>query len=41
MTFLTAGTWIRGYGLGSVLVVLAFGLTILFVAHPTRFSVSF
>lgn len=35
-TFLTAGTWIRGYGLGSVLVTLAFGLTVLFVAHPTR-----
>ena len=36
VTFLTAGTWIRGYGLGSVLVTLAFGLTVLFVAHPTR-----
>ena len=37
ITFLTAGTWIRGYGLGSVLVTLAFGLTVLFVAEPTRF----
>lgn len=37
VTFLTAGIWIRGYGLGSVLVTLAFGLTVLFVAHPTRF----
>jgi hypothetical protein len=37
VTFLTAGTWVRGYGLGSVLVTLAFGLTVLFVAHPTRF----
>ncbi|HST31078.1 MAG TPA: hypothetical protein VLK27_09605 [Chthoniobacterales bacterium] len=36
-TFLTVGTWIRGYGLGSILVTLAFGLTVLFVAHPTRF----
>lgn len=35
VTFLTVGTWIRGYGLGSVLVTLAFGLTFLFVAHPT------
>jgi hypothetical protein len=35
ITFLTAGTWIRGYGLGSVLVMLAFGLTGLFVARPT------
>jgi len=35
VTFLTAGTWIRGYGLGSVLVTLGFGLTVLFVAHPT------
>jgi len=37
VTFLTVGTWVRGYGLGSVLVTLAFGLTVLFVAHPTRF----
>ena len=35
VTFLTVGTWIRGYGIGSVLVTLAFGLTFLFVAHPT------
>jgi len=35
ITFLTDGTWIRGYGLGSVLLVLAFGLTALFVARPT------
>jgi len=32
VTFLTAGIWIRGYGLGSVLVTLAFGLTVMFVA---------
>lgn len=37
VTFLTVGTWIRGYGLGSVLVTLSFGLTVLFVAEPTRF----
>ena len=37
VTFLTAGTWIRGYGLGSVLVTLSFGLTVAFVAEPTRF----
>jgi hypothetical protein len=36
-TFLTVGTWVRGYGLGSVLVTLAFGLTVLFVAQPTKF----
>ncbi|HJT45740.1 MAG TPA: hypothetical protein VJ721_05640, partial [Chthoniobacterales bacterium] len=35
VTFLTVGIWIRGYGLGSVLVTLAFGLTVMFVAHPT------
>jgi hypothetical protein len=35
ITFLTVGTWIRGYGLGSVLVTLAFGLTAMFVARPT------
>ncbi|PYK84348.1 MAG: hypothetical protein DME41_03180 [Verrucomicrobia bacterium] len=35
ITFLTAGTWIRGYGLGSVLLTLAFGLTAIFVARPT------
>src|SRR4029077_13092332 len=35
VTFLTVGTWIRGYGLGSVLVTLAFGLTVIFVARPT------
>jgi hypothetical protein len=34
-TFLTVGTWIRGYGLGSVLVTLSFGLTVLFIAQPT------
>src|SRR4030095_219302 len=27
LTFLTDGTWIRGYGLGGVFVVLAVGLT--------------
>src|SRR5213075_1264230 len=32
LTFLTDGTWIRGYGLGAVFVVLAVGLTWLFVA---------
>lgn len=37
VTFLTVGTWIRGYGIGSMLVTLAFGLTVLFVAHPTVF----
>jgi hypothetical protein len=37
VTFLTVGTWIRGYGLGSVLVTLSFGLTVLFVAEPSRF----
>ena len=35
LTFLMDGTWIRGYGLGSVLLILAFGLTALFVAHPS------
>ncbi len=35
VTFLTVGTWIRGYGLGSILVTFAFGLTVLFIAHPT------
>ena len=35
VTFLTVGTWIRGYGLGSVLVTVSFGLTVLFVARPT------
>ncbi len=35
ITFLTDGTWIRGYGLGSVLLILAFGLTARFVARPT------
>jgi hypothetical protein len=35
LTFLTDGTWIRGYGLGSVLLILAFGLTARFVARPT------
>jgi len=35
LTFLTDGTWIRGYGLGSVFLVLAFGLTALFVARPS------
>ena len=33
-TFLTAATFVRGYGLGSVLVTLAFGLTALFLARP-------
>jgi len=35
LTFLTDGTWIRGYGLGSTLLILAFGLTAFFVAWPT------
>jgi hypothetical protein len=35
ITFLTDGTWIRGYGLGSVLLIFAFGLTAMFVARPT------
>jgi hypothetical protein len=35
LTFLVDGTWIRGYGLGSVLLVFALGLTALFVARPT------
>jgi hypothetical protein len=35
VTFMTAGSWVRGYGLGSVLVTLSFGLTVLFVAQPT------
>lgn len=35
--FLTVGSWIRGYGLGSVLVTLAFGLTAMFIAKPTGF----
>ena len=34
VTFLTVGTWIRGYGVGSVLVTLSFGLTVLFIAQP-------
>ena len=37
ITFLTVGTGIRGYGLGGVLVVLAFGLTATFVARPTAY----
>jgi hypothetical protein len=35
ITFLTDGTWIRGYGFGSVLLIFAFGLTTVFVARPT------
>jgi hypothetical protein len=35
LTFLTDGTWIRGYGLGGVFVILAVGLTWLFVAKPS------
>jgi hypothetical protein len=35
LTFLTDGTWIRGYGLGSVLLILAFALTAMFVARPS------
>jgi len=35
ITFLTDGAWIRGYGLGSVLLVLAFGVTAMFIARPT------
>ncbi len=34
-TFLTVGTSIRGYGLGSVLIVLAFGLTAKLLLKPT------
>jgi hypothetical protein len=34
-TFLTVGTWIRGYGLGSVLMVLAFTLTAKLLLQPT------
>jgi len=33
-TFLTAGTWLRGYGLGSVLLVLGFSLTAKFLLQP-------
>jgi hypothetical protein len=33
--FLTAGTWVRGYGVGSVLIVLAFSLTAKFLLQPT------
>lgn len=40
ITFLTVGTGIRGYGLGGVLVVLAFGLTAVFVARPTALRLS-
>ena len=40
ITFLTVGTGIRGYGLGGVLVVLAFGLTAMFVARPTALRLS-
>ncbi|HET9800769.1 MAG TPA: hypothetical protein VFP82_03700, partial [Chthoniobacterales bacterium] len=35
LTLLTDGTWIRGYGLGGVFVVLAAGLTWFFVARPS------
>jgi hypothetical protein len=40
LTFLTDGTWIRGYGLGGLFVVLATGLTWLFVARPTALRLS-
>ncbi len=33
--FLTAGMWVRGYGVGSVLIVLAFSLTAKFLLQPT------
>ena len=32
--FLTAGLWLRGYGLGSVLIVLAFAVTTKFLLQP-------
>ena len=35
LTLLLDGTWIRGYGFGSVLLIVAFGLTAAFVAQPT------
>jgi len=35
ITFLTDGAWIRGYGLGSVLLVLALGVTAMFIVQPT------
>lgn len=33
--FLTTGLWVRGYGLGSVLIVLAFVLTARFLQQPS------
>jgi hypothetical protein len=33
--FLTAGTYVRGYGVGSVLIVLGFSLTAKFLLQPT------
>lgn len=35
VNFLTAGLWLRGYGLGSVSIVLAFALTARFVFQPS------
>jgi hypothetical protein len=34
-TFLTWGTTVRGYGIGSVMIVFAFAATANFLAHPT------
>src|SRR5205814_6719042 len=34
-TFLTVGSWIRGYGLGSVLIILAFALTERLLLRPS------
>ena len=34
--FLTAGTWVRGYGIGSVLALLAFTLTARLLVQPSR-----
>ena len=36
VNFLTCGTWVRGYGIGSVLLVLAFALTAKFIQQPNR-----
>jgi hypothetical protein len=35
VTFLTDGTWIRGYGLGGIFIVLAVGLTWQFMVKPS------
>ena len=34
--FLFAGLWLRGYGLGSVLIIVAFGSTAIFLLQPGR-----